>query len=462
MLRHQPPPQTLTTSLTFDGRPWRLRLYNRETNGFLHEGLVSAIVRTLYSSRSSERTRYTFFALVVLSCATLLASARPAFGELTKFSPATTEARLGRILELVGDSNAPNLVGVRKWRTLIGQHREEIVSARTHRQFAAGVNRLIHDAGISHFGYYYDEQWKFWHMRGVFGGNAGDVAHVGIIPERIDGRWHVRGILEGSPCDGVDVRVGDELVSVDGFTYQPVTAFAGTEGRSVRLRVRRKAGLTYNIDVVPVKESLYEAMQRAIHNSVRVIEHDGLKFAYVHAWTTLGGGGEYDSLLGLQKDVDGLLLDYRDGFGGMWHRPLAFLLGSDRDSPEMRINPEWTKPVVILIADGTRSAKEIIVDQVRKYHRAPLVGEPSVGHVISVGGIRRVGDDGLLLLPGHRFELEGKPILPDYPVERTIAYSAGADPQIRMAKQILAERIRQKRTRTDPKIFDKPTLFLQP
>ncbi len=384
-----------------------------------------------------------FFAVAVFSCSPLLVAARPASADLGQFSLATARARFGRILKLVGESNAPNLIGVRKWRTLVAEHREDIVSARTHAQFAAATNRLIHDAGISHFGYFYDEQWKYWHMRGVFGSSDAKIAHVGIIPRRIEGRWHVRGILEGSLCDSVDVRVGDELLSVDGIPYQPVTAFLGTEDRTVTLRVRRKPGLVYNFKVTPVKESLYNAMQQAMYKSVRIIEHEGLKFAYLHAWTTLGGGREYDALLKIQDDVDGLLLDYRDGFGGTWPRALAFLLGKDRDSSEMRINPQWTKPLVILTADGTRSAKEIIVNEVRRYRRAPLVGEPSVGHVISVGGIRRVGDDGLLMLPGHRFKLEGKPVLPDYPVKRKIAYSAGADPQIRMAKQILAERIRQ-------------------
>ena len=43
------------------------------------------------------------------------------------------------------------------------------------------------------------------------------------------------------------------------------------------------------------------------------------------------------------------------------------------------------------------------------------------------------------MLPGTRFDLEGKPTQPDYPVPRDIRYSAGADPQMDFAKKLLTE-----------------------
>ena len=102
---------------------------------------------------------------------------------------------------------------------------------------------------------------------------------------------------------------------------------------------------------------------------------------------------------------------------------------------------------MILIADGTRSAKEIVVDAVQRAERAPLVGEPTPGAVTSVGAVRRVGKDGLLELPGQTFSLEGNPTLPDYPVKRDLPYCAGADPQMRKAKQVLTKLIRKAQTR---------------
>ena len=179
-----------------------------------------------------------------------------------------------------------------------------------------------------------------------------------------------------------------------------------------------------------------KAVQRAISKSVRVVDLDGRDVLYMHAWTLLGGR-EYRRLLEMQDEVDGLLLDFRDGFGGTWAAASSFLLSGENEQPNA--SSHWHKPVVILIADGTRSAKEIVVDAVKQAGVAPLVGTPTPGHVTSVGGVRRTGPDGLLMLPGMRFDLEGNPTHPDILVERDIRYCGGRDPQMRVARMLLSE-----------------------
>jgi C-terminal processing protease CtpA/Prc len=94
--------------------------------------------------------------------------------------------------------------------------------------------------------------------------------------------------------------------------------------------------------------------------------------------------------------------------------------------------------VVILIGDGTRSAKEIVVSAVQRRNRALLVGTPTAGHVTPLGALRRVGRDGLLMLPGEPLALEGRPTQPDVYVARDIRFSAGADPQLDCAAALLA------------------------
>ena len=73
-----------------------------------------------------------------------------------------------------------------------------------------------------------------------------------------------------------------------------------------------------------------------------------------------------------------------------------------------------------------------------------MIGEATPGHVTSVGGVVAVGEDGLLLLPGQKFSLEGRPVEPDFPMAREIRYSAGADPQMSLAKEVLAGLVRQR------------------
>jgi|GEM_PF-6771586 len=347
------------------------------------------------------------------------------------------QGRLAEIVELIENSNAPALIGHGEWRSLLAAHRSDIEAAPSHRVFAQRLNDLIEATGQSHFHYYTDDDWSFWHIISTFSTSGADTAveHVGLFAEEIDGHWFVRGVFEGSAADGLGIGVGDEVLTVDGEAFEPIASFRGKAGQSVTLVIRRRPGMDYTVAVTPVLESLHHAVQRAIRESIQVVDYQGLRYAYLHAWTFLGSGSEYLSLLELQDDVDGLLWDLRDGFGGIAGRGTRFLLGSQSSEAL------WQKPAVILIDDGTRSAKEMLVSEVKDAGRAALVGMPTPGHVTSVGGFRRVGNDGLLMLPGQRFRLEGHPVTPHVQIDRPIPYSAGKDPQLDMGKLVLAKLI---------------------
>lgn len=356
-----------------------------------------------------------------------------------RFETVGAKERLAEVLAKVDASNARQLIGHARWDALVQERAPGILASPDHATFAARLNDMIHETGQSHFHYMTDRDWGYWHARSAFRRSATSVAvaHIGLFPERIEGKWFARGVFEGSPAEAAGVRVGDELVSVDGKPYAPIHAFTGREDANVTLRVRRKPGLLLNLVVAPKKQRIFTAMQRAIIDSIDVRAHDGVTYAFAHLWTTLGKGREYRKLLQLQEEVDALLLDMRDGYGGYWQTAIDFLLD---DAPE-----GWEKPVVILTAEGTRSAKEIIVNRARDAGRATLVGTPTPGAVTSVGAIERVGDDAVLMTPGKRFHLEGNPTVPDLLIERQLPYSAGRDPQMQAALDILAAKVRERR-----------------
>jgi carboxyl-terminal processing protease len=394
-----------------------------------------------------KRLAWLFSVPVLVSTSSSWGSAhgRPTADRGAYFDQVGPRERLSEIAELVEESGAVHHTGLDRWRSLLEGQRSAIEAAETHAQFAAAVNKVLKSTGVSHFKYLTDRDWAYWHLRSAFGGNTPErqAEHAGIFAERIGGRWFVRGLLEGSEAASKDMRIGDELLTVDGRPFSPIASFRGKAGKPTHIRLRRRPGLIYYVILTPVRDSLYEAMQKAVHESIKIIEIDGFRVAYMHGWTLLGPGTEYDELSGLQDAVEGLLLDYRDGFGGTWNVALRFLLGPKSGPDQMRRNPRWHKPVVILIDDGARSAKEIVVDAVQRAGRAPLVGEPTPGAVTQVGAVRRLGADGLLMLPGRSFSLEGQPTEPDYLVERDIRYCAGTDRQLQRAKEVLSRLIRE-------------------
>ena len=368
---------------------------------------------------------------------------RPGRPQAVRSDRSPAAKRLAKVVKIVEHSNALNLIGQKRWRRLLTQHRDAIEQSRTHTAFAGAINDLFESTGQSHFKYFTDQDWLYWLLRGFFFQDEEivEVEHIGLFTERIGGRWFVRSLLEESAATSTMIRVGDEVLSVDGLPFSPVNSFRGKAGQSVRIRLRRKPGLVFNLSMTPVKESLYDAMQKAIQRSIRVIEHDGFDMAYMHGWSLLGRGTEYRRLLDMQADVDGLILDYRDGVGGLPDAAKWFVLGDGGRRSRHRRSSHWTKPVVILTADGTRSGKEVVVHAVQSARRAPLIGEPTPGSVTGATA-RRVGRDGLLILPVMRSSLEGKPTLPDIHVGRDIRYCAGSDPQLAVGKMMLAHLIR--------------------
>lgn len=384
---------------------------------------------------------------VLISLAVVVpAAANPPTPELS-FDEEGAAHRLARVLQLIEGGATMDVIDRDQWEELVAKHRAAIEQTTTHRAFAYALNAMLGSAGISHFEYFTDEQWEYWFLLSAFELDDPQfkVAGVGIWPQRINGRWFVRGVMEGSVAASTRIKVGDELMSVDGERFDPILSFRGKGGQPTRMRIRRKPGLIYNLSVTPTKESLYEQAQRAIQRSIKVIEYEGMSLVYAHIWTLLGPGVEYRLLAEMQPDVDGLLLDYRDGFGGWPNAARTFLTGRVGSTAYAHRSRFWTKPAVILTGQGTRSAKELVVHAAQAAGRAVLVGTPTPGEVAGVRSFPRIGTDGLLMKPCFRFSLEGKPTQPDLLVERELPYSAGEDPQLRVAKSVVAGLIRERR-----------------
>ncbi|MCO6436132.1 MAG: hypothetical protein J5J06_03500 [Phycisphaerae bacterium] len=359
------------------------------------------------------------------------------------FEAAGPEHRFDEILQRIRRGGFfSSRAGREQWNNLVQTHRAAIVASSSHAEFADRLNALIAATGQSHFQYFTDDELDYWLLSSALerGGARLLVDHVGIIPSRISGRWFVAGILESSPASDADICVGDELVAVDDGPFTPVEAFRGRSGRPVQIELRRTPGHSHFVELVPVRESMTAAIHRAMRASIRSFVRDGRTFVYAHVWTLLGAGRMFSDLAAEAADADGVILDFRDGYGGTTTAATWFLLGRGPSPVGGRSLSPPACPMVVLTGAGTRSAKEIVVNAARDANRIIMVGERTAGAVTTVDLAHTgpVGLDGYLMLPGQRLSLEGKPQQPDFAMSRKIPYAAGADPQLELGTEVLS------------------------
>jgi carboxyl-terminal processing protease len=191
-------------------------------------------------------------------------------------------------------------------------------------------------------------------------------------------------------------------------------------------------------------------------HGARLVSRDGVDVAYVPAPSCVGE--EISELMremiaGRFAEADALVLDFRDGWGGCnpdfvnhFNTAPPVMTQIDREGVRRSYDPQWRKPLYLLINGGTRSGKEIIAHAVRRGGLGTLVGERTAGFV--VGGRPFLLSDGSVLylavkdvlVDGER--LEGVGVSPDIAVPDRLEYAAGADPQLERAIDEAVVRLR--------------------
>lgn len=341
--------------------------------------------------------------------------------------------------------------------------------AATPAELRGVVNDSLAMLEASHTRLFTPDESAFYEVLDVFNPNGlaagqvpgqpeGAVAYVGIgcVTKQIEGRAFVSDVYPTGPADDCGLRVGDEIVSVDGAAWGPVEPFAGRAGQAVELVVRRTPGMrALRLEVTPERIRPRQMYLRALRASASVTDHDGRRLAYVRI-RSYAHESYHDALVELMGDefagADGLVLDLRGGWGGAVARytdafnpahPYMQMRG--RGGEWGTVSRVWDRPLVVLIDEGTRSGKEMVADALQRAGVATLVGTPTAGAVLG-GSAFPLSDGSLLMvavtdvrLDGRT--LEGNPVQPDVLVERPLPYCNGADPQLDAGYEALLERI---------------------
>ncbi len=376
--------------------------------------------------------------------------------------------------------------------------RQSVIDAPRDDAAVALINGLIETTKASHFRLYTPDDLSYYILLDILPNAPGALdlsarkywgarpyfAGIGAFSAEIGGKHFIDGIMEGSPADRAGLKIGDEIVDVDGGPYHQINAFRGKLGSVARIGVRRSAegAVEYvSVPVMPIIPTV--AFDQATQASARVIEHGGKRIGYFRIWAftsavpiinamaRLTPGGRltrseinpdgtgtsnirsFSSPLGslTSAPLDGMIIDVRGKIGGAdlsdtvlslldggfaRKRGAPFVFRAPRQQRNAQTptvpNPSFQGKTVLLTDHHTRSAGELVSYSFRFAKMGMIVGTPTVGHVLAAG-IDVVPGDYVLQIPQSRPEvgtdvLEGRGVAPDITVERPLPYSGGADP----------------------------------
>jgi carboxyl-terminal processing protease len=363
----------------------------------------------------------------------------------------------------------PELRGV-DWDAVRKRYGVKAANALSVEELSRVLNEMLGELDTSHTRHFTPLEPEYYQLLAIFSDSplAEQIAEsfpdgvsytsAGLLTETIDGEIYVRGVLDGSPASAAGVLVGDRILAADGRPFHAVRSFEDKDDVRVELRLQRTADpeSVVEIGVTPRRIEPRDEFREALSSSAETFRRGRHKIGYAHVWSYAGRQyhEELQGILGSPEfdDVDGLVLDLRDGWGGanpdylnLFTCSLPVMTFVPRDGDRGTFDPCWKKPVVLLVDDRTRSGKEILAFGFRRYGIGTVVGARTAGAVVA-GRAFVLGDGSLLylatadvLIDGER--LEGGGVEPDVEVPFELPYAQGKDPRLERAIEVVVEQL---------------------
>lgn len=351
------------------------------------------------------------------------------------------------------------------WDKVKERYRPQYVAAKSGRERSDAINGMLAELKASHMFHFTRDDAAYYQLLGIFQHSLqrqikkhldGDIKYpgIGVFTREIDGKTFVTGTVAGLPGETAGLKLGDEVLWADGKPFEQVESFRRKVGEKVLMKVRREAdGPEIGIEVQPTWIDSADAFEKAIAEGAQVIEAGGKKIGYVRIWSY--AGRRYQAALGellstgKLKDVDALIWDLRDGWGGaqpeyldIFNARAPDMTFTDRKGDPEYASFKWRRPAAILANGGTRSGKEVLTYGFKKYGYGEVIGETTAGALLAGRGYML--DDGTFLMvavadvavDGERLEQTG--VEPTIPVPFDIRYANGRDPQRDKAVELLS------------------------
>jgi len=346
------------------------------------------------------------------------------------------------------------------WPAALKEHKEKILGSSNLLELDASINDCLAQLKSSHCEFVTANDETYYFLHSLFSQftrrlKRPPIDFTGFVTGGVDFAPNaIRYILDDSPAMKADLKIGDVVLDVDGHPYVGQNNFEGTgasknhPGKTVTLTIERH-GKRMTVSLSPVRTDDYEAYARAIEKSAVIKDTPYGKIGYVHDWA--GGEGCHEALEHMLStklaNVDGLVLDLRDGYGGNSQEDLDFFFRPHsayptftmigRDGKPRKEQLFFEKPTVAIANGGSRSGKEMLALGLKRSGRAKLIGETTAGAFLG-GKLFEIDDKTALYLAvadatldGQRLEAKG--VEPEIPVANKEKNQEGWQKQLDVA-----------------------------
>jgi carboxyl-terminal processing protease len=352
------------------------------------------------------------------------------------------------------------------WKKIGEKYRTRLSEIKTAAEFEDLMNKMLAELHASHTAYFSSDDIEYYMLPSVLRGDlqGHQVEHIGIMGTQAKKEYIVAAVLEGGPAEMAGILSGDRLLTADGLPFTSAGSFRGKEGRQVRIELRREGEtVPRTVMVTPIRQNIIRSFLNATEKSAKIITVGGKKIGYLHLWTMANEAFKtmLEQVVTTKLyNTEGLILDLRDGYGGtpfgygdVFFRPDVSLEQQSQGRPAYTRHLGYGKPIVVLINQGTRSAKEFLSYQFKVSQRAKLVGTRTAGAFLGASAFE-VGKDGLLELAVLGLKVDGKyleevGVAPDVTVPSQYAYTE-RDSQQLAAQQLLLEMLKNGPARSNP------------
>lgn len=341
------------------------------------------------------------------------------------------------------------------WENMYHKYREQAVKMRHPYEFRNVIRLMLGELNSSHLSIFKPRE-TLPIPTGILG--------VVWDPDYEGDGLRVARVIKNSPGWREESRLhnGDIILSIDGIDIGDDNIYKMLQGKVdklIRLRVRDKRERDVWIrptDRAHLNKLLYEEWVDSRRSLIE--ELSGGVLGYIHiphmGWASIDKFQQEIYRRGLGKD--GLVIDVRDNSGGWIADHLLAMLDTRVHSYTVRRDDEpgypiserlpyyvWTKPSIVLINENTVSNAEIFAHAYKTLEIGNLVGNRTVGSVISTR-TKMLKDGMRFTVPGRGWfritdgmNLEGSGAIPDYLVHNLPGQLS--DEQLTRAVEILME-----------------------